>query len=64
MFGPQHSCKPRQELVPGEVKGPKGEGTGIILVNGHSVKLPCNYVCLYSQVGAALCLHLIAVVSS
>lgn len=41
MLGPQHSCKPRQERVPGEVKGPKGEGTGIILVNGHDIKLPC-----------------------
>lgn len=50
--------------MPGEVKGPKGEGTGIILVNGHDTKLPCNCVCLYSQVGAALYFHLIAVDNS
>lgn len=53
----------KKELVPGEVKGPKGEGTGVILANGHDVKLPCNYGCLYSQVGDALYLHLIAVTS-
>jgi hypothetical protein len=42
-------CKSDQKSMDGEVTGPSGEAT-IILINGNVVKLSTENLCLYTQI--------------
>lgn len=41
-------CKPCQKSIIPKIMS-KGKSTAVVWLNGHRVKLPCRYLCLYSS---------------
>lgn len=50
-------CRSGLELMVGWSLGPKGKLSTIILLKGHSIKLPCRFISLYLKISASLRLH-------